>query len=259
MIIRTDFKARSKLGVVCSSENSLLPLPRQLPQLHRRLEYVACAEAAPPQGADWILRWLSRRNNFNCFWVFTARTDMSHLLWDLVQWKNVSKHNLILLYMKMAATCSSETSLEFQLTTWPYIPQDIILHSLMSSLHAGSTQNTDGVSVVSCSQSSFRFFFFCHLFPSSSLSYSFPSLPLYCLPPLAHSWSWDLLEKLPIVQLLKNFPAFYGTRRFITGFTRALHWSLSWARSIRSIPSHPISLRSILILSTHLWPRRHRM
>jgi hypothetical protein len=34
-------------------------------------------------------------------------------------------------------------------------------------------------------------------------------------------------EKLPIVQLLKNFPAFYGTRRFITVFIRALHWSLS--------------------------------
>jgi hypothetical protein len=32
--------------------------------------------------------------------------------------------------------------------------------------------------------------------------------------------------KPPIVQLLKNFPAFYGNRRFITVFTRALHWSL---------------------------------
>jgi hypothetical protein len=64
--------------------------------------------------------------------------------------------------------------------------------------------------------------------------------------------SWDLLEKLPIVQPLKNFPAFYVTRRFVTVFTRAVHWSLSWARSIESIPSHPISLRSILILSTHL-------
>jgi hypothetical protein len=31
--------------------------------------------------------------------------------------------------------------------------------------------------------------------------------------------------------------------------TRALDWSLSWARSIKSIPSHPIFLRSILILS----------
>jgi hypothetical protein len=33
---------------------------------------------------------------------------------------------------------------------------------------------------------------------------------------LTHSWSWALLEKLPIVQLLKNSPAFYGTWRFIT-------------------------------------------
>jgi predicted transcriptional regulator len=36
---------------------------------------------------------------------------------------------------------------------------------------------------------------------------------------LTHSWSQALLEKLPIVQLLENFPAFYGTRRFITAFT----------------------------------------
>jgi hypothetical protein len=54
------------------------------------------------------------------------------------------------------------------------------------------------------------------------------------------------------VQPLKNFQAFYGNRRFITVFTRALQWSLSWARPIQSIPSHHISLRSILILSTHL-------
>jgi hypothetical protein len=55
---------------------------------------------------------------------------------------------------------------------------------------------------------------------------------------LTRSWSWALLEKPPIVQSLKNFPAFYGTRRFITVFTRALHWSLSWARSIQSIHIH---------------------
>jgi hypothetical protein len=75
-------------------------------------------------------------------------------------------------------------------------------------------------------------------------------LPSHCDPCLyiyTHSsWSWALL-----VQLLKNFPAFYRTRKFITVFTRALHWSLSWARSTQSIPSHPSSLRSILILSTH--------
>jgi hypothetical protein len=50
------------------------------------------------------------------------------------------------------------------------------------------------------------------------------------------------------VQLLKNFPAFYRIPRFITVFTRILHWSLFWTRSVQSIPSyHPI-----LILSTHL-------
>jgi hypothetical protein len=53
-----------------------------------------------------------------------------------------------------------------------------------------------------------------------------------------YSWSWALLEEPPILQLLKNFPAFYGTRSFITVFTRALHWSVYWARSIQSIPSH---------------------
>jgi hypothetical protein len=51
---------------------------------------------------------------------------------------------------------------------------------------------------------------------------------------------------------LKNFPIFYGTQKFITVFTRALHWSLSWARSIHSIPPHPIPLRFILMLSSYL-------
>jgi hypothetical protein len=37
----------------------------------------------------------------------------------------------------------------------------------------------------------------------------------------------ELLEKPPIVQLLKNFPALYGTRKFVTVFTRDFHWSLS--------------------------------
>jgi hypothetical protein len=49
-----------------------------------------------------------------------------------------------------------------------------------------------------------------------------------------------------------NFSAFYGTRRFITVFKTALHWSLSWPRWIQSIPPHPISLKSALILSCHL-------
>jgi hypothetical protein len=64
------------------------------------------------------------------------------------------------------------------------------------------------------------------------------------------SWIWALLEKPPIVQLLKYFPAFNRTWRVVTMFTRALYWSISCATSIQSIPPHPISLRSILILST---------
>jgi hypothetical protein len=52
--------------------------------------------------------------------------------------------------------------------------------------------------------------------------------------------------------LVNKFPAFYGTRRFITALTNAHHLSLSWARSIQSIPLHPTSWRSVLIPSYHL-------
>ena len=50
----------------------------------------------------------------------------------------------------------------------------------------------------------------------------------------------------------QKFPAFYGTRRFITAFTSARHLSLTLARSIQSLPPHPTSWRSILMLSFHL-------
>jgi hypothetical protein len=36
-----------------------------------------------------------------------------------------------------------------------------------------------------------------------------------------------LLETLPVAQLLSNFPAVYGTHKFITVFTGACHWSLT--------------------------------
>ena len=38
-------------------------------------------------------------------------------------------------------------------------------------------------------------------------------------------WSRVLLEKLTGLQLVKEFPAFYGTRRFITALTSARHQS----------------------------------
>jgi hypothetical protein len=50
----------------------------------------------------------------------------------------------------------------------------------------------------------------------------------------------------------RYFPAFYGTRRFITEFTRAFQLYLSWARPIQSTTFNPISKRSILMLSIHL-------
>jgi len=61
-----------------------------------------------------------------------------------------------------------------------------------------------------------------------------------------------MYKKLTVPQLVKKFPTFYGTRRFITAFTSARHLSLSWAGSIQSIPPHPTSWRSILIFSSHL-------
>ena len=59
-------------------------------------------------------------------------------------------------------------------------------------------------------------------------------------------------RQLTGLQLVKKFPTFHGTRRFITAFTSVRHLSLSWARPIQSIYPHPTSWRSILILSTHL-------
>jgi len=61
-----------------------------------------------------------------------------------------------------------------------------------------------------------------------------------------------LLEQLTGLQLVQKFPAFHGTRRFITALTSVRHLPLSWARPIQSVYPHPTSWRSILILTTHL-------
>ena len=65
-------------------------------------------------------------------------------------------------------------------------------------------------------------------------------------------WCRVLIETLAGLQLVKKFPAFYGTRRFITAFTSFRHPSLSCASPIQSPYPQPTSWRSILILSTHL-------
>ena len=80
------------------------------------------------------------------------------------------------------------------------------------------------------------------------ISYIVHSSNTYLLNP----WCRVLLEKLTGLQLVKKFPAFYRTRRFITALTSLRHLSLSWANPIQSIYPHPTSRRSIPILSTHL-------
>ena len=83
------------------------------------------------------------------------------------------------------------------------------------------------------------------LSPSSpSLSWTITYLLTYLLTYyLLTPWSRVLLEKLTGFQLVKKFPAFYGTRTFITAVTSAppRHLSLSWASLILLRPYHSIS------------------
>jgi hypothetical protein len=64
-------------------------------------------------------------------------------------------------------------------------------------------------------------------------------------------WSRVLLEKLTGSQLVKIFSAFYGIRKSITALASARYLYLSSVRPIQSMPPHPTSWTSILILSSH--------
>ena len=89
--------------------------------------------------------------------------------------------------------------------------------------------------------------------PASSLVATPSTLTRFLLKDgyLLTPWCRVLPEQLPGLQLIKKFPAFHGTRRFITALTSVNHLSLSWASPIQSTCPHPTSWRSILILSTH--------
>ena len=50
-------------------------------------------------------------------------------------------------------------------------------------------------------------------------------LPVYWLTDWLNGWSRDLLMKQTGSQLVKKFSVFYGTRKFITGFTNACLYS----------------------------------
>jgi len=72
----------------------------------------------------------------------------------------------------------------------------------------------------------------------------------YSLCHLLTPWSRILLEKLTGFQLVKKFPAFYETWKFIKALTSARHLFLSWASSIQSIPptSHFLQIHPNIIL-----------
>jgi len=61
-----------------------------------------------------------------------------------------------------------------------------------------------------------------------------------------------LPEQLTGLQLVKKFPKFHRTRKFITALTSVRHLSLSWASPIQYTYPHPTSWRSSIILPTHL-------
>ena len=90
------------------------------------------------------------------------------------------------------------------------------------------------------------------LYYNIQIIYNIYYITYYFLIYLLTPSSTVLLEKLTGPQLANKFPTFYGTRRFITALTSALHLSISWVSSMQSIPPHPTSWRSILISSSHL-------
>jgi len=59
---------------------------------------------------------------------------------------------------------------------------------------------------------------------------------------MEQSPSWEASSCLPGQQIPKGSLL----------FTRAYHWALSWAREIKSTFLHPVSLKPILIVSSHL-------
>ena len=77
-------------------------------------------------------------------------------------------------------------------------------------------------------------------------------IDMFLIHYLLTPWCRVLLEKLTGLKLVKKFPTFHGTRRFITALTSVRNLSLSWASPIQSIYTHPTSCRSVLILSAYL-------
>jgi hypothetical protein len=75
------------------------------------------------------------------------------------------------------------------------------------------------------------------------ITYLLTHLLTYLLTP----WCRVLLEQLTGLQLAKKFPAFHGTRRFITALTSFRHLFLSWASPIKFTYPHPTSWKIICL------------
>jgi hypothetical protein len=74
-----------------------------------------------------------------------------------------------------------------------------------------------------------------------------------CLKTIIYAMVQDNIWKADYHSAHQKISCFlYGTRRFITVFTKARHITLSWASWIQFAPSIPTSPRSSLMLSSHL-------
>jgi hypothetical protein len=70
---------------------------------------------------------------------------------------------------------------------------------------------------------------------------------------LTNSMQWNPSWKASMRSTTQKLPANYGTQRLITMFTTTIHWCLNWPKLINCTPSHPISLKSFLLVSSHLF------
>jgi hypothetical protein len=68
-------------------------------------------------------------------------------------------------------------------------------------------------------------------------------------------WIRFFLCKFIIARLVKKFPIFYGTRRFITVFIRARHWTvLGQMNSVHNLAPYFFKTRFHCLLYSHLCP-----
>jgi hypothetical protein len=72
----------------------------------------------------------------------------------------------------------------------------------------------------------------------------------YSLTHSLHGTEYYLKSCHSTFKKISYFP--YLTRRIITVFTKAHHWTLSWTSRIHFAPSIPVSLKSSLMLSSYL-------